>query len=958
MTLDSKLRIASYVPAVMALIISLALFVSFRSMEDIRGMQAKSQRIIDGVHELNSLARSYVLYHENRPKMQFLAEHESIAGLLDAMRVDDAGQGRVLARMQASSESLNKAFLRLVSHYEQHRPPYSDSRLKEAEERFIGQLFIRSRDMVSDALLLQHHLQEQSAAMEKRVNAFILLFVACSAVPFMFVMLGMRRRILAPITALQRSVEAVAGGNLEHRVRLSSKDEIGTLAGAFDHMIEQLQGMTVSRDKLQEEMTERIRAEEALRQSETILRAVTENNPDPIFMKDKNSRLLFANPATLRLIGRNAEDAIGKTDEEFYDNPADGRAIMENDRRIMASGQKEVVEESLTNPDGSRRFFLSSKAPYCDHQGRIAGLIGVAHDITDRKQAEEVLRRLNEQLEQRVAERTAELQTASQYTRRLIEASLDPLVTISPEGQITDVNQATEAVTGVGRSRLIGSDFSDYFTDPDSARSGYRKVIADGQVQDYPLTILNASGRTIDVLYNATIYRNEGGGIQGVFAAARDITDRKRAEEALKAERQRLYDVLETLPAMICLLTPDYHVTFANKSFRDRFGESHGRHCYEYCFGKAEPCEFCESYTVLKTGKPHRWEVKSPDGSIIAAYDFPFTDTDGSPLILEMDVDITEQRRAEEELVVHRDRLRDLVSERTAQLEAANVLLQKEVAERIETEKELRVSEEMLRLANEHLEQRVRDRTMDLQNLAAQLEQNRDNLRKLASELVLAEEQERKRIAAVLHDEIAQTLAVARMRVDMLQRTGLDDESGRYLAEAKEFLVQSIRETRALMNELGNPLLFDMGVAAACESLADRLMAVHPKIRIRCDICDSFRDLNPEVKVVLFQVIRELLNNVIKHSGARNAHVLVRMDDGRIRAEVKDDGMGFDPKKLGTPTSEGGFGLFSIRERLIAFNGDLRIDSTPETGTVVTASLPLKSERALRYGGESKYGKG
>ncbi len=160
---------------------------------------------------------------------------------------------------------------------------------------------------------------------------------------------------------------------------------------------------------------------------------------------------------------------------------------------------------------------------------------------------------------------------------------------------------------------------------------------------------------------------------------------------------------------------------------------------------------------VLKTGTPHRWEVKSPDGSIIAAYDFPFTDTDGSPLILEMDVDITEQRRAEEELVVHRDRLRDLVSERTAQLEAANVLLQKEVAERIETEKELRVSEEMLRLANEHLEQRVRDRTMDLQNLAAQLEQNRDNLRKLASELVLAEEQERKRIAAVLHDEIAQT---------------------------------------------------------------------------------------------------------------------------------------------------------------------------------------------------------
>jgi PAS domain S-box-containing protein len=142
-----------------------------------------------------------------------------------------------------------------------------------------------------------------------------------------------------------------------------------------------------------------------------------------------------------------------------------------------------------------------------------------------------------------------------------------------------------------------------------------------------------------------------------------EIEERKRAEAALQAERQRLLDVLETLPIMVCLLTPDYHVAFANRSFRDRFGESRGRHCYEYCFGRTEPCPFCESYNVLKTGLPHRWEVADPMGGIIDAYDFPFTDIDGSPLILEMDIDITERRQTEGRLRAYAERLESLNKE-------------------------------------------------------------------------------------------------------------------------------------------------------------------------------------------------------------------------------------------------------------------------------------------------------
>jgi signal transduction histidine kinase/PAS domain-containing protein len=123
-----------------------------------------------------------------------------------------------------------------------------------------------------------------------------------------------------------------------------------------------------------------------------------------------------------------------------------------------------------------------------------------------------------------------------------------------------------------------------------------------------------------------------------------EIAERKRAEEAVEAERQRFNDVLEMLPAYLVLLAPDYHVPFANRFFRERFGESHGRRCFEYLFGRSEPCEICETYTVLKTMAPHEWDWTGPDGRNYHVFDFPFTDTDGSTLILEMGIDITERK--------------------------------------------------------------------------------------------------------------------------------------------------------------------------------------------------------------------------------------------------------------------------------------------------------------------------
>ena len=143
------------------------------------------------------------------------------------------------------------------------------------------------------------------------------------------------------------------------------------------------------------------------------------------------------------------------------------------------------------------------------------------------------------------ATRAADAQKSAEHRAR--KESQDPLVTISPEGKITDANEATIRVTGVERGRLVGTDFADYFTEPDRARESYRQVFAQGSVTGYPLTIRHTGGDLTDVLYNASLYRDTDGNALGVVAAARDVTAQKRAEREVARQRARELDRLAEL---------------------------------------------------------------------------------------------------------------------------------------------------------------------------------------------------------------------------------------------------------------------------------------------------------------------------------------------------------------------------------------------------------------------------
>ncbi len=175
--------------------------------------------------------------------------------------------------------------------------------------------------------------------------------------------------------------------------------------------------------------------------------------------------------------------------------------------------------------------------------------------------------------------------------------------------------------------------------------------------------------------------------------------EERKVAESIRAERQRLFDVMEALPAMISLRRADHLISFANRSFREKFGDPEARRCFEARFDRTEPCENCETFTPLKTGQPHRREVMFPDASLIDAYDFPFHDVDGSSAILEMALDITDRRRAETELKKHREHLEELVADRTRQLEEVNARLAAEIRELEQAQQRLGESRAMLEAA-------------------------------------------------------------------------------------------------------------------------------------------------------------------------------------------------------------------------------------------------------------------
>ncbi len=227
----------------------------------------------------------------------------------------------------------------------------------------------------------------------------------------------------------------------------------------------------------------------------------------------------------------------------------------------------------------------------------------------------------------------------------------------------------------------------------------------------------------------------------------------------------------------------------------------------------------------------------------------------------------------------------------------------------------------------------------------AQLVEFQERLRSLTSQLSLAEERERRRIAVYLHDNIGQKLAISSIKLGQLKDAALAAESESLVAGLNEIRLlfkQIIQDTKSLTFKISSPILYELGLEAAIEWLTEELQNQHA-IPTYFEDDNQSKPLDEDLRVLVFQAVNELLLNVVKHARARHVQVSMWRDNGQMHIGIHDDGVGFNVAEMSSRwgRKDGGFGLFSIRERLKAFEGKLDVKSNCY-GTTITLSAPLQ----------------
>lgn len=279
------------------------------------------------------------------------------------------------------------------------------------------------------------------------------------------------------------------------------------------------QGKPIGFLLISKNISDEIRLYDELKATQFYARSLIEASLDPLVTISPEGKITDVNEASVQVTGVPREKLIGTDFSNYFTEPEKAR---EGYQRVFSEGLVRDYPLAIRYTSGRVTYVLYNASVYKDDRENVLGVFAAARDITVQRQA-------------------------SAYARSLIEASLDPLVTISPDGKITDVNEATAKVTGVVREQLIGSDFSTYFTEPEKARQGYQQVFAKGFVSDYPLTIRRKDGKLTHVLYNASVYKDSDGNVLGVFAAARDVTAQKQVERELTEQRGKELERLAEL---------------------------------------------------------------------------------------------------------------------------------------------------------------------------------------------------------------------------------------------------------------------------------------------------------------------------------------------------------------------------------------------------------------------------
>lgn len=397
------------------------------------------------------------------------------------------------------------------------------------------------------------------------------------------------------------------------------------------------------------DITEQERAKEALRQSHNLQRAVVEGTPDAVFVKDRQGRYQMINSAGAGFVGKRAEEVIGRDDADIF-APETGMRIMQHDQEVMASGKAQTFEETVTAA-GMTRTFLTTKDVYRDSKGTVIGLIGIARDITDRKRADEALRASEERY------------------RDLVENAHDIIYSHDLEGNYTSVNKAVEQITGYSREEALKMNIAQVIA-PDyleQARSMIRRKLGGENETVYDLEIIAKDGRRIAIEVNTRLVHQDGVSV-GVHGIARDVTERKRVQQELRESEERYRDLVENSTELICTHDLDGLILSANRASIKVLGYDEKDYLGKRNLRDILPLEFRDQFddyltrvrrdgiasglmvAQTRTGERRIWEY----------HNTLRTEGVAKPIVRGMARDITERRRAEEQIKATSAQLRAL----------------------------------------------------------------------------------------------------------------------------------------------------------------------------------------------------------------------------------------------------------------------------------------------------------
>lgn len=655
------------------------------------------------------------------------------------------------------------------------------------------------------------------------------------------------------------------------------------------------------------DLTDLKQAERALdkqrQEQETILDSV----PAMIWYKDRGNRIIRANAAAAASRGVPKSHMEGRLTSEFY--PGLAEAYYRDDLEVIESGRAKIgIFEPIETESGERRWLRTDKVPYRDENGEIIGVIVLATDITELKVAEEALRR-------------------EQHLMSLLMQHMpDAIYFKDRQSRLVRVNPAQARYLGVERPEdAIGRPDRDFFTAQAAAEyfADEQTVMATGQTL---IGKIEHNGRTgADLRWFSTTkvpIRDTDGSIIGTAGISRDITRLKQTEEALRSEQQLMQILMDNMPDAIYFKDTASRFLRTNNAHARIMGidspaQAVGRTDSDF-FRYEDAAQFLADERAVADGHSVIGRIEHHGGASgemrwWSTTKVPVRDAHGSVAgIAGITRDITAMKRAEEEIRQLNEQLERRVADRTARLEAANRMLEAEIAERRAAEQTVLTYQE--------------------------------RLRSLASELSLTEERERRRIAVDLHDQIGQTLALIQIKMQAMREALPDGAIAEELDACVRLIGQPIQDTRSLVFNLSPPVLYDLGFEAAAAWIVDQHQG-HQGLQISFEDDGQPKPLDQAVSILLFRGIRELLTNVVKHSQARKSRVWLRAGGRNLRVGVEDDGRGFDPSAQGRAGQQGGFGLFSIREQLDRIGGTLEIHSAAGAGTLIILSVPLQVHR-------------